>query len=330
MAVYAIYHINMYHARQTALNLSEQKPVTGEMYQDILESLLQGRLPVNKMERDNVTLTPLDCSVECKRDRVTLLLLCNEKSHKYYEKKDQEELIYHPGCYVVIDNRVGVGPDGRKGVIYMAIERTPAFENKPDKVRDLLEKSFNALLAEREIVVEIRAQMHEGEFWDAVNEQCDQHGDHVRRVTFDFPNPKKIKTIDAPEELNERLLILSAFTSTFNAAKGSLHMEASKDEALLLDQKQEDIAQMVKLCCRNGYNIAVRFAKYGLYRFGNNIKAFGHIKEEYLKEFTTGQTILGKAVENNFELVNWLDNIRISTESYTDEEPTPKTRKANH
>lgn len=329
MAVYAIYHINMYPSRQTALNFDEREPVTGEMYQEILESLLVKSIPVNKLERDGVTLTPLDCYVECKRNNVSLLLLCNEKSHKYFEKKDQEELIYHPGCYIVIDNRVHVGPDKSQGVIYMAIERTPAFENKPDKVRDLLEKSFNTLLAEREITVEIRAQMHEGEFWEAVHEQCELHGDTVRRVSFEFPNPRHIKTIDAPAELNERLSILAAFTEAFNAAKGSLHLESSKEEAIKLDQTQEDIAQMVTLCCRNGYNIIVRFAKYGLYRFGSNIKAFGHIKEEYLREFSTGQTILGKQIEANFELINWLDNIRISTESYIDEEPTPKTRKAN-
>lgn len=138
MAVYAIYHINMYKSQQKALNLSEQEHATGEMYQNILEDLLKGSIPVNKLERDNTTLTPLECTVDCKRDRVTLLLLCNEKSHKYLEKKDKEELIYHPGCYVIIYNRVDVSSDGTKGVIYMAIERTPAFENKPDKVRDLL------------------------------------------------------------------------------------------------------------------------------------------------------------------------------------------------
>ena len=324
MAVYAIYHINMYKSQQKALNLSEQEPATGEMYQNILEDLLKGSIPVNKLERDNTTLTPLECTVDCKRDRVTLLLLCNEKSHKYFEKKDKEELIYHPGCYVIIDNRLDVSPDGTKGVIYMAIERTPAFENKPDKVRDLLEKSFNYLLAEREITVEIRAQMHEGEFWDAIDEQCLQHGDNIRRVTFDFPNPRIVKTVEAPIELNERLLILSAFTSAVNAAKGTLRLDADKDDAIKLDRTQEDIAQMVTLCCRNGYNIAVRFSKYGLYRFGNNIKAFGHIKEEYLREFSTGQTIFGKAIEGSFELITWLDNIRKSTENYTDEEPPKK------
>lgn len=325
MAVYAIYHVNIFKSQQKALDFPKSD-TTCTMYQDVFESLLQGTIPVNKMERDNLTRTPLSCTVERKHDRVSLLLICNEKSHKYLEKKDKEELIYHPGCYVIIDNRIRVGADGSSGSIVMAIERTPAFDNKPDKVRDILQDSFNALLSEQEITVDIRAQMHEGGFWEAVNEQCFIHKDYIRRVTFDFPNPKFIKTIDAPIELSQRLLILSAFTCAVNAAKGSLNLESDKKNIIQLDRTQEDIAQMVTLCCRNGYNIEVRFAKYGLYRFGNNIKAFADIKEEYLSEFSNGITIYGKLDESTFELINWLNNIRQTSEYYTDEETTSKKR----
>lgn len=323
MAVYAIYHINIIKALQVPLNTDElDESLVGntEMAEKILEDCLQGSIPVLKPQKDK-TLTPLECSVEKKRDRVTLLLLCNEKNHKYMEKKTAEELIYHPGCYVAIDNR--------PGRMQLIIERTSSFDNKPDNVRDLLEVTFNRMLEKYQLKMEIRARQHEGEFWEMVDEQCNQHNDYIKKVSFEFPNPKTVQTVDAPIELTRKLSVLHAFTQALNAAKGTLHMEADKNEALKLDKTKKDIAQMVQLCCMNGYNIAVRFKRYGLYKFQDKIKAFGNVKEEVMAEFISGQTRLGKSIEGEFELVQLFEKFHESRDLYTDEEPTPQTRKSN-
>lgn len=323
MAVYAIYHINIKKARQVPLNtdeLDESLVANTELAEKILEDCLHGSIPVLKPQKDK-TLTPLECSVEKKRDGVTLLLLCNEKNHKYMEKKTAEELVYHPGCYVAIDNR--------PGRMQMIIERTPSFDNKPDNVRDLLQVAFNRILDKYQLEMEILARQHEGEFWDMVDEQCNQHNDYIKKVSFEFPNPKMVHTVDAPIELTRKLSVLHAFTQALNAAKGTLHMEADKNEALKLDKTKKDIAQMVRLCCMNGYNIAVRFKRYGLYRFQDKIKAFGNVKEEVMKEFISGQPLLGKSIEGEFELVQLFEKFHESRDLYTDEEPTPQTRKSN-
>lgn len=310
--IFAIYHLNILECKKNTLDVYEGTPVQDGKYQGALEDVLQGNLPVYKLEKDGKTKTPLECPVMRKKDGVSLLMLCNEKSHKYLEKKDPEELVYHPGCYVVIDNR--------PGFVQVAIERSPSFENKPDRVRNLIETTLNNMLIERNIQVEIRARMHEGEFWDAVHEQCDELGDSIKRVIFDFPNPKVVKTVDAPEEMNQRLQILAAFAASVQAAKGSLHLEADKNKALQLDKTQEDIANMVALCTRNGYNIAVRFKRYGVYRFGNNIKAYGHMDNDVIQEFIDRVTVIGKKDEASYLLVSWLDNIHNSTKDYIDEE----------
>lgn len=310
--IFAIYHLDIIESKENTLDVYDGKPVTDGKYQEALEEILQGNLPVYKTDKDGKTKIPLECPVIRKKDGVSLLMLCNEKSHKYMEKKNPEELVYHPGCYVIIDNR--------QGFVQVAIERSPSFENKPDRVRDLLETTLNNMLKERKVHIKIRARMHEGEFWDAVHEQCDELGDSIRRVVFDFPNPKVVKTVDAPEEMNQRLQILAAFTAAVNAAKGSLRLDADKDKALQLDKTQEDIAQMVALCTRNGYNIAVRFKRYGLYRFGNNIKAFGHMNEDVIQEFIDRVTVMGKKDEATYLLISWLDGIHNSTKDYIDEE----------
>ena len=50
-----------------------------------LEEMLGGVLPLTKEKRDK-TLVPLESYVEKKRDGVTVMVVCNEKNHKYREK----------------------------------------------------------------------------------------------------------------------------------------------------------------------------------------------------------------------------------------------------
>lgn len=300
--------------------LDENLVANTEMAEKVLEDCLQGRIPVNKPMKDK-TLVPLECSVIAKRKGVTLLLLCNEKNHKYMEKKSPEELVYHPGCYVAVDNR--------PGRMQMIIERTSSFENNPDKVRDLLVVALNRILDKYQLEIEILARQHEGEFWDMVDEQCNQHNDCIKKVSFEFPNPKVVHTVDAPIEMTKRLEVLHAFAKTLNAAKGTLYMEADKNEALKLDKTKKDIAHMVLLCCKNGYNIAVRFKRYGLYRFQDKIKAFGTVREEALTGFICGQTVRGEGTDSEFELVQLFEKFYESRDIYTNEEPTPQTRKSN-
>jgi hypothetical protein len=61
--------------------------------QEYLEEILNERLPINKEQRDK-TLLPLENFVETRRDRVTLMVVCNEKSHKYKEKMENMELVH--------------------------------------------------------------------------------------------------------------------------------------------------------------------------------------------------------------------------------------------
>lgn len=76
----------------------------------------------------------------------------------------------------------------------------------------------------------------------------------------------------------------------------------------------------------NGYDIAVHFKRYGVYRYGRTVKALDTIKKDVLHEFKTGQMQMGKTVEGVFELVRQLDDIRFRTENYTDEESSEKIR----
>ena len=83
--------------------------------QELLEDMLTGALPITKEKRDK-SVVKLENYIEKKRDGITIMVVCNEKNHRYKEKMAEQELVYHPGCRVIIDNR--------RGVAQIAIEKS--------------------------------------------------------------------------------------------------------------------------------------------------------------------------------------------------------------
>jgi hypothetical protein len=250
------------------------------------------------------------------------MVVCNEKCHKYREKMEDLELVHHPGCHVIFDNRPGVAQ--------LAIERSESFKNDPDKLRDLIQEALCKAMARFELTVEVRAKMREREFWEMVDDQRDRFKDPIRKVVFDFPNPDKVHPIDATPGMLQYLTMLNAITTATNAAKGSLNLVSDKERVIELQRSQQDIAHLVSLCAYNGYDIAVHFKHYGVYRFGRSVKALDSIKREVIDEFRTGQMKLGKRDEGVFTLITLLEEIRTRTENYTDEEPVEKKRTRSH
>ena len=316
MPTFALYKILFSRASQRSL-LAEDGRTQLDHAQDYLEEVLTEKLPICKEQRDK-TLLPLENYVEIRRDRVSLMVVCNEKSHKYREKMEDLELVHHPGCHVIIDNRPGVAQ--------MAIERSESFNCHPDKVRDLLQEALCKAFARFELTVEIRAKRREREFWEMVDDQREHFDDPIKKVVFDFPNPDTVAPIDATQELLAKVAMLSTLTAATNAAKGSLNLMSDKDKVIRLERTKEDFAQLVSLCCHNGYDIAVHFKHYGVYRYGRTVKALDTIKKEVIDEFRSGQMLMGKAEEGVFRLITLLDDIRTRTENYVDEEPVEKKR----
>ena len=149
---------------------------------------------------------------------------------------------------------------------------------------------------------------------------------HIKKVVFDFPNPDKVAPVDASAGMLEKLVLLSTLTAATNAAKGTLNLLSDKEKVIELKRSQEDIAHLVEMCAHNGYDIAVHFKHYGVYRFGRSVKALDTIKRDVIQEFRCGQMMMGKAQEGEFLLIAQLDKIRTRTENYVDEEPVEKKR----
>ena len=199
-----------------------------------------------------------------------------------------------------------------------------------ESAADILQEAFCKLFDQYQLTVEIRAKKREGTFWEAVDEQCLTYNDRIQHVVYEFPDDDEVGPIDASRQTMDKLTLLKSLNAAMNAARGVYHAYSSKEKTIQLDKTQEDIANMVAMCCQNGYNISVHFQHYGVYRFGTDIKALSQLKDEVVKEFVDGQTVIGKTVEGEWALVHWLDEIRKVTENYKDEEPVAKKRKGSH
>lgn len=320
--VFAIYKFDFVLSKERNLFAGGNADNLIEKAQETFDELIKGDRPFPvTLEKKDKTPIPLDNEVLAKHDRVSLMLVCNEKHKKYQDKKDDKDLEYHPGCYVIIDNR--------DGIANIAIERTSAFENNPDKVALLLQKAINdKLFAEGiSLKIEIRSKVQESTLWEMVEHQVKYYNDIVTKVVFSFPVPGKVAGIDAPSEMKDKLAVMSAIASAMNAAKGSYHVEAERGRTLHLEQTQEDLAQMVHLCSRNAYDIHVHFKYYGIYRFGSKEKALSSLTAGFIEQFKNGEIVVLRDDTSGFELVQWLDDVRKITENFKHVTPNAKTRK---
>ncbi len=322
MIVFGIYKYFFVRSSEKNIFVDNTSDNLIEKAQEIFNGMLHGDKPFPiSIEKRDKTLLPLDNEILVKHDRIALMLVCNEKHKKYEDKKDEKDLKYHPGCYVIFDNR--------EGVANLAIERTSAFDGNPDKVCTLLQKAINDAFFNNgiELKIEIRCKVKEANLWEIVSHQVDNYNDRVTKVVFNFPVPGKVAGIDAPSEMKDKLSVMAAIARAMNGTKGAYHVEAERNKSLRLDQTQEDLAQMVHLCSRNVYDIHVHFKYYGIYRFGSEEKALSSLDEGIIQRFKSSQLAILSSGEMGLELVDWLDNVRHITEEFKDAIPLAKKRK---
>lgn len=82
------------------------------------------------------------------------------------------------------------------------------------------------------------------------------------------------------------------------------------------------MAEMVRLCADNGYEISITFKDFKTYRINDYVKAFFPMTKEMLNDFSNGQHILdGRSI-----LEQWFDIIEEQTQDYVNEDEIPKRR----
>ena len=237
------------------------------------------------------------------------------KDSKGIDTYERDEIESNPYCYVLVDNRPGVG--------LMAIEKSTAWGSKPDMLRDVILKNFNRILADLyDLEMRIEARMNPKDIWEFVHERLYEHNDYIRKVAFSFQNPKKISKSSAMEVKSARLKAMLRTVEISDALKGFFTMEFDRNTNSKISQANKDMAEMVRLCGENGYDIIITFKEFKTYRINDYVRAYYPMTEDVLRGFRIGSL----TIEGITQLEDWFNQVAEQTKDYVNESEVPKRR----
>lgn len=281
-------------------------------------------------ENNDYTLYPNDIIANSEK---VILLRINNVVQKTLVKPDnsskEEETNYsevkensYPYSYVIIDNRDGIGQ--------IAIERSSAWGSNTDKVRDILQQALHRKLADNYgLDISIDAKMSPTKFWDFIHYRLNKAKDQITKIQFAFSNTKKVTPIDAPKIKSDNLNAIINISNISGAIKSAFQMEFDSAGNEKINEKNQDLAEMVNICANNAYELSVYFKDFKVYRCNENVLADYTLDRATLDNFQIGSRILSeKKEEGEFMLLQWLDNIRTETHDYDTAKQTFKRKNA--
>ena len=305
MAIYAFYSYEIQEGNRSLFYKETGKKAI-DMSNEIISNILKDGLTIigKKRKEDQ----PLKNQHFIGREGVFAWELCNVKDRTLLEGHEKIPLVEHPGSYVIVDNR----PD----VCQIAIEKNSAFGPDTDKVVKYLKRSFKAHLFEYGLKMVIKRKWQASNFKKIISERIIKYNDSVKRVVWEFPNPNRVKGIDATKQMKDRLNGLMLFTQASNALKGKLTLTGSKKNPIDVDDdKIEDWAQIIALSAQNNYKLSYYFYNSSVVNFKDVAYAFASIDNKAIRDFESGQ-LINKGEGTTFELIDKLDEIRKQIADY--------------
>ena len=252
------------------------------------------------------------------RDGVILMTIENNKEkHTIVDKKEVEHE-HHPFSHIIIDNR--------KDRYIVAIEKSPAFDSKPEKVRAIFDKAMNDKLRPYGMEMDLHS-LHrtQSAFWPVVENMRTRFDDTVTQLRMDF------KGTDAAQ--SDPTGVLAMLTSmarrTESMAAMMLYTEGTP---VKIENIQEDLNHIADICVKEkAYDLVVKFKKFGIYRFGSDIMAQFGVEDETIEKFESGEKEINyDGGEGCFALTKWLDRMIELLNDYEDEAPVKTKRKRSH
>lgn len=308
MAVYAIYSYEILEGNRSLFYKETGKKAI-DMANEIISNLLKDGLTVIGKKRNEDQL--LSNRHFIGREGVFAWELCNVKDKTLLEGHDKIPYEEHPGSYVIVDNRVDV--------CQIAIEKNSAFGPDTDKVVKYLRRAFKAHLYDYGLRMVIKRKWQASNFKDIIRERIINQKDSVKKVVWEFPNPDRVKGIDAIQQMKEHLKGLMLFTQASNALKGKLTLTGSKKRTIDVDDdKIEDWAMIIALSAQNNYKLSYYFYNSPVVNFKDVADAFSSIENKVIRDFESGQ-LTDKGEGSTFELIEKLDEIRKQIADYDHE-----------
>lgn len=321
MPVFAIYKYKLKQASHLQLTISTDDEATAKPSPDaypsleaFFESFIHDRGSVldiveekkAKNKDEGPTMERHKSEVLQHRDGIVLFRMqANCKRTVHNEDWEKEPVPDHPDIRVIIDNQTDHN--------LMLVERSSNFDS--DKAARIIEQSFNRMMKDYGVTIVLHTLKKEMQFWDAVNEIRNLFKDKVKTMQFAFAN----KGEEVKDDGSFTLFLMSWASKCSEGGNLMLNIIDSK-----LSQVKEDLIQMADLCYRSGkYNLVVHFRDFGIYRYGQDLKAQYGLEDDVLDLFIGTQQQLAIFDEDEdkkeLSLEEWLHRINILFRDYDED-----------
>ena len=248
-------------------------------------------------------------------DGVVLLYIeANRKKRTIVDRKEVEH-DHHPYCHIIIDNR----PNHQ----LVGIERGSAFANT-DKVAEILTTGLSVKMYDYRRGIKLsRLTKSTIQLWDVVDEIVKTFSDRVTQVRIDYTGAG---SKDKKKGANHFLALISALAE--KSGSDALFSLTAKDQSgVQLSKIRNDMQHIAEICLeQSDYGLAVKFEKFGVYRYGANLVAQFCVDDKVTEHFALGMRVFDYDEKGEiFELVQWLNQLKLLIDNnYQHESLQPK------
>ena len=331
---FAIYDVDISAAKQGLVDPVMSKEMALKKASELFGKCFDvKKLYLARYDRHDTVIIEYPNDVLSTHDGVHLLRINNIKHKKLVKPvetttngvQDYAEITEdsNPYCYVVVDNR--------DGLCQMAIQKNSAFGD-PNSVRKLLMDNINRQFVREgiELEVTISAKMRTSEIWEFCHAQCEHNGDAITRLSFVFPNQKKIAAGSRIEKPKGYIKHLAKFSELTNAVKTCITMDYENADTEAIEKNAADLANIIRVCRNASYHLLIQFRDYGVYRCDDLVRAMFPMDEKLLNAFRLNWTELEFEQGETFGLIYWCDYVNQQSEIYTHVEHIPTPRRRRH
>lgn len=273
-----------------------------------LDLIVSQRKKDGSYEDNKVVTKCYNNDVLTNHEDILVMTIENNKQKATTIDKQKVQHEHHPFCHVIIDYREGHN--------IIAIERNGAFDNKPEKVRDILFHGLNRIFYRQNLTIELTplAKSYK-DIMEAIEMIRRRHHDRVKKICLDFNskhNPNR------QVDTNSITTAMALLADKANA-KGLVAFQSEGDEEMDINAIQQELLAIADICYREGeYDLSIHFYSYGIFRYGADVVAQFGVDQSVIDEFVN-QADSMDADRDRDSLPNWLDKMKDTFSDYNEQ-----------
>ena len=169
---------------------------------------------------------------------ILVLRLANNKQLVQEENFQVRKLVNQPSSLIIIDNR------GNCQTI--AIQKNPTAFSRTNQIASILQTTFNTLLKQHFLLIEIRRRLEQNSFWQIV----DRYPEGIKSIRFEFSYPNLPRVSDNVHEM------FTEMAKEFGA-NSKYELNAIQGQRLNLNRDNSFLNGLIKASSDSGHEVKI-------------------------------------------------------------------------